>query len=185
MLKQPRDKVVYAGREAKPANRDFYGTPGEWIDRCRQVMGGIELDPASWKEANEQIVKADRFFDKKIDALKQSWECDTLFLNPPYSNKRHTQLLEKFAAKFINEWEGGVIGQAIILINNVTETNAFEMFSSCSSLRAETRRRIQFVTVTGRSKTSNTRGQVFFYYGRHLKVFKRVFKPYCRIVCEV
>jgi len=163
-------------------DRDFYGTPGVWIERCRKVMGGIELDPASCLEANERVVKAARFFDEEDDALKQSWKCDTLFLNPPYSRT----LTKQFASKFRNEWEAGQIRQAIVLVNNMTETGAFDMFSRCAAAHAYPRRRIQFIGVEGRSKTQNTRAQTFFYCGPRWKRFRNVFADAnCRIMREV
>jgi hypothetical protein len=163
-------------------DRDFYGTPSEWIERCRRVMSGIELDPASCREANEKVVKAVRFFDEKMDALKRSWECSTLFLNPPYS----PILTKKFAAKFRNEWESGKIRQAIILVNNTTETGAFDMFSRCATAHAYPRKRIQFIGVEGRSKTQNTRAQTFFYCGPRWKRFRNVFaEANCRILREI
>ena len=152
-------------------------------------MGGIELDPASCLTANEDTVGAARFFDKKDNALEQSWECETLFLNPPYSNKKvkgESRLLEQFASKFHNEWEAGVIGQAIVLVNNTTETKAFELFSRCASAHAYPRSRINFVTVQDRSASSNGRAQTFFYYGRRWRRFRNVFsKANCRILREI
>ena len=172
-----------------PIDRDFYGTPPKWIQLCRQVMGGIELDPASCRVAYDDIVGAKRFFDKEANALEQSWECETMFLNPPYSNKKvkgESRLLEQFAAKFHNEWEAGVIGQAIVLVNNATETKAFDLFSRCATAHAYPRSRIKFVTVTERGNSSNTRAQTFFYYGRRWKRFKRLFsKANCRILREI
>lgn len=178
MNRQKHTALVYVG-SLDAHNRDFYGTPPEWIERCRSVMGGIELDPASCKEANEMVVKADRFFSEQDDGLSKSWKAGSLFLNPPYG-----KTLPRFASKFLNEWEAGVIDQAIVLVNNTTETAAFELFSRCSTVRAETRGRIQFVSVDGRcNENRNTRGQVFFYCGRRWKRFARIFKEAgCRIL---
>ncbi len=163
-------------------DRDFYGTPSAWIERCRRVMSGIELDPASCREANTRTVRAVRFFDEKINALKQSWQTGALFLNPPYS----PTLTKKFAAKFRNEWEAGKIRQAIILVNNTTETGAFDIFSRCAAIHAYPRKRIQFIGVEGRSKTQNTRAQTFFYCGPRWKRFRDIFiQANCRIMREV
>lgn len=162
--------------------RDFYGTPTKWIELCRRVMGGIELDPASCLEANERVVKADRFFDVEMDALKQSWECQSLFLNPPYS----PVLTRQMAAKLHNEWEAGKIHQAIVLINNSTETRAFDLFSRCATVQAYPRKRIQFISVEGRCKSQNSRAQTFFYCGPRWKRFRNFFaEANCRILREI
>ena len=120
----------------------------------------------------------------QIDGLKQVWDCRTLFLNPPYSRT----LLPAFAKKFHEEWMSLRIKEhAIVLINNATETAAFDLFSQCAILRAEPRKRIQFVSTQGRSVQGNPRGQVFFYCGvSRCDRFTQVFSEAgCRIMGEV
>jgi hypothetical protein len=181
MNKQDYKKLMYTGTLGA-IDRNFYGTPSMWIAKSHEVMGSIELDPASCVEANATI-GAYRFFAEEDNALVQDWTAETVFLNPPYSDKAK----QEFAHKFRNEWEAGHIKQAIILINNCTETRAFENFSFCASARAEPRKRIQFINVEGRcDKNGNTRGQVFFYCGRRFKRFARVFKAAgCRVLQEI
>jgi hypothetical protein len=183
MGSQNPDQLAYAGSIGSASDRDFYGTPSKWVKICRKVMGSIALDPASCKEANAAVVKAARFFDKSMNALSREWLADTVFLNPPYGRKT----LPAFAAKFQKEMEAGHIKQAIVLINNCTDTKAFEAFSACASARAEPRKRIQFVSVEGRcNERRNTRGQVFFYYGRRTKRFASEFQAAgCRVLQEI
>lgn len=183
MVKQNPNKLAYTGKNSKVTNRDFYGTPRKWIELSRRVMGGIELDPASCEEANTLNVKANRYYDEGMDALKLSWASSAIFLNPPYSGRAK----QAFAARFHEEWNKGYIKQAIILVNNATETHAFEAFSACASARAEPRARIQFISVEGRcTANSNTRGQVIFYCGRRAKKFAKVFASAgCRVLQEI
>ena len=49
-------------------DRNWY-TPETYIEMAREVMGGIDLDPASDAEA-QKVVKAERFFDKEADGLQ-------------------------------------------------------------------------------------------------------------------
>lgn len=61
-------------------------TPAEYCDAAREVLGGIDLDPASNEEAN-RTVKAARFFTEKDNGLLQEWgdgrRSLRVFVNPP------------------------------------------------------------------------------------------------------
>ena len=58
-------------------------TPAKYIEAARQVMGGIDLDPASNTHA-QQIVKATKWHGVNEDGLLQAWH-GRVFLNPPYA----------------------------------------------------------------------------------------------------
>jgi hypothetical protein len=78
------EKIV--GRDGKcyscsPVNHERY-TPSALIDAVRQVLGEIDLDPASSTEANK-VVQANSIFTKRTNGLRQEWH-GRIFLNPPF-----------------------------------------------------------------------------------------------------
>ena len=48
-----------------------------------KVMGGIDLDPASDREA-QKVVKAETFYSENMDGIRLRWE-GRVWLNPPWS----------------------------------------------------------------------------------------------------
>ena len=160
-------------------DRDYYGTPPEYVDMARKVMGSIELDPASCLEANEMFVNANRFFSQQDDGLAQDWSSESLWMNPPYSKRGAYE----FAKKFAEECDEGHVGQAVVLVNSATGTRAFRyLFDTCDAI-CFCNKRIQFHQTNGSvSTTSNSKEQLFFYRGRRVKKFQKVFGGIGRIV---
>lgn len=69
------------------SNSSEWYTPAPYIERVREFLGGIDLDPASSIHANT-IIKADRYFCKEQNGVLQPWlPARTLFCNPPYSER--------------------------------------------------------------------------------------------------
>jgi hypothetical protein len=56
-------------------------TPREIVELSREVLGTIDLDPASDAEANRTI-RAERFYSEADDGLLRPWR-GRVFLNPP------------------------------------------------------------------------------------------------------
>jgi hypothetical protein len=79
-------------------------TPSRFIEAAREVMGGIDLDPASHEEAN-RVVRANRFFTEADNGLLQPWH-GYVFLNPPGG------LVAEFWLKLVMEWEASRIDRA-------------------------------------------------------------------------
>jgi hypothetical protein len=56
-------------------------TPPDIVEAARQTMGGIDLDPASCRQANRYI-KATQYFTQKDNGYLQDWH-GRVFCNPP------------------------------------------------------------------------------------------------------
>ncbi len=143
-------------------------TPKKYIDAARSVMGGIDLDPASCRPAQE-VVKATRFFSRDDDGLAQPWS-GRVFLNPPYSIK----LLHDFVFKLCEAVEAGAVTQAILLTNDSTDTTWWHRAAALASSICINRGRISFWTAAG-EWDSSPKGQHFFYFGSRGAAFSKIF----------
>ena len=151
-------------------NYEWY-TPIEYIDAARKVMGGIDLDPASCEFAN-RIVRANAYYTVETDGLAQPWN-GRVWLNPPYAG----ELISRFCDKLKYHVERGDIEQAIVLVNNATETAWFNTLISASTAFVFPRARVKFYTSDGKAGTP-LQGQAVTYIGSGQDVFMDVFSPF-------
>lgn len=142
-------------------------TPSEYIEAARTVMGSIDLDPASNDFAN-RTVKASTYYTEENDGLTKTWS-GNIWMNPPYS----TGLVKSFVDKLISS----NFNQAIVLVNNATETEWFRKMIDKASAFVFPSGRIRFEKEDG-AKNSPLQGQAFIYFGDNPDRFLEIFKKY-------
>ena len=143
-------------------SNDHWYTP-EWLTSA-MCPDGIDLDPASCVEANKSV-KAKRYYDS--GSLEKPWECDVLWLNPPYSNPA------PWVDKLVCEYSQGSIGEAYLLINSSTSTRYYHKALSGASALLLFKKRIAFWS-PGKSSKSPRHDNSLFYFGKNpLKFAKR------------
>lgn len=156
------DRVIRGNVSDDPNyDGDEWHTPLECIEAAREVMGGIDLDPATCLSAQEKV-QAGEFFTKVDDGLTRPW-FGRVWLNPPYSYP----LIERFVDKLIAEYDAGNVTEAIVLTNNSSDTMWFRKLST----------RFPACFTTGRLKFwhpshddfAARQGQTFFYLGPNWK----------------
>ena len=146
---------------------DEWYTPPEFIESARLVMGSIDLDPASNEHANK-TVKAAHIFTEEDNGLEQEW-FGNVWLNPPYSST----LVQLFADKVA---ERG-FEQAVVLVNNATETKWFRTLVDHADAIVFKTGRIKFLKHDGQHNTP-LQGQAFIYYGDNPEAFLDEFRQY-------
>lgn len=96
---------------------DEWATPQFVIDAAKEVMGGIELDPAS-SHAAQASVGAKRYYTHH--GLERSWKSPALWHNPPYGRE---------IGPWVEKWYQGVrdhtFDQGMLLIPARTDTKWF------------------------------------------------------------
>jgi ParB family chromosome partitioning protein len=145
---------------------DEWHTPPKVLDLARELMGEIDLDPASSATA-QQVIRAYNYYDKEHDGLQRIW-LGRVWLNPPYSNPA------PFTDRAIDMYQRHKIDECLILVNNATETRWFQDLL-CRYPACVLNRRISFWH-PGRQGKSPRQGQVIFYLGPNVKRFCTVFQ---------
>lgn len=151
-------------------NNEWY-TPKEYIEAARQVMGWIDLDPATSETANT-VVRADEFYTAQDDGLAQEWT-GKVWMNPPYSS----DLIGRFAEKLCSHYEAGDVTEAIVLINNATETGWFQRMAQTAMCVCFPRTRVKFWKPDGETGAP-LQGQAILYFGTKKADFAATFRPF-------
>ncbi|OQC48990.1 MAG: DNA N-6-adenine-methyltransferase (Dam) [Tenericutes bacterium ADurb.Bin024] len=146
-------------------NNEWY-TPAEFIEAAVDVMGCIDLDPASNPIANK-VVKAEKYYTAEENGLDKTWS-GNVWLNPPYAS----DLIGKFADKLLSERKNYT--QAIVLVNNATETEWFNKIVSIASAVCFPKSRVKFYMPDGKTGAP-LQGQAVLYIGENASKFTEVF----------
>ena len=99
----------------KTGNYEWY-TPTYLLECARNVLGEIELDPASCAKANERV-RANRYYTADDDGAKLDWR-GRVWCNPPFSRTH----IRNFTAQFVREYRNGNMAAGILLCNSQTDT---------------------------------------------------------------
>lgn len=132
-------------------------TPERFIEAARLTMGKIDLDPASSKRANE-TVKAGVIYTIEDNGLTKDWS-GNVWMNPPYAQPLMTQ----FSEKLISDLRS--INNAIVLVNNATETKWFQAMARKANAICFPESRIKFIDKEGKESGAPLQGQTFLYFG--------------------
>ena len=150
-------------------NNEWY-TPADYIAAAQIVLGRIDLDPASTATANA-VVKAASYYTAEDDGLCQSWH-GNVWMNPPYAS----EFIGAFCAKLVEHVKRGDVPQAIVLVNNATETAWFARLISVASAVCFPLARVKFWS-PDRIATP-LQGQAVIYIGGNPAGFRQAFASF-------
>lgn len=146
-------------------NNEWY-TPAELIEAARSAMGSIDVDPAS-NDIAQKVVKAGTYYTAETNGLDKTWG-GNVWMNPPYAS----DLIGKFVDKLIAERQN--YRQAIVLVNNATETEWFNKIISISSAVCFPKSRVKFYMPDGKTGAP-LQGQAVLYIGENKDKFYSAF----------
>ncbi len=103
-----RRKLAHLNVHFRSGSEEWY-TPPKLITLARDVLGVIDLDPASCEVANQSI-QANQFYSIDDDGLALPW-FGRVWLNPPYG-----KTIGEWVEKLCFEYETGHITAALALL---------------------------------------------------------------------
>jgi ParB family chromosome partitioning protein len=142
-------------------------TPPEYIAAAREVLGEIDLDPASSEKAQE-TVRAKQFFTIDDDGLARQWDTGSVWLNPPYAAK----LVAPFVARLIEHVRAG--NEALLLVNNATQTRWFQAAAGAAAAICFPAGRVTFFD-DGETPGQPLQGQAVLYFGQRPRILAEAF----------
>ncbi len=143
-------------------------TSKKYIETARQVMGDIDLDPASCQVANE-VIQAKKFYTKQDNGLSQNWK-GRIWMNPPYAQPA----VHQFCEKLVHHVKNGDVPHAIVLVNNATETKWGQLLLLHASAICFPSSRIKFWHPD--KVSAPLQGQMIVYFGNQVESFFRAFQ---------
>lgn len=152
-------------------NNEWY-TPAPLIAAAREVMGSIDVDPASSDLANLSI-GATVYYTVDQDGRNQEWR-GNVWMNPPYAQP----LIADFCEAIVQKYGMGEVTQACVLVNNATETTWFQHMLHSASAVCFPKSRVRFIDTEGKPSGAPLQGQAVLYFGTNGAQFADVFSQF-------
>lgn len=156
-------------------------TPPDMIEAVRDVLGGIDLDPAS-HAIPQKWIKAKTYFIQTENGLLKPWKARTLFLNPPYGKTGNRSNQDVWMEYLISQLHQ--IGACVALTKTVPGYVWYDdLFNGgWPGPMCITRGRLRFVSPSGLIGGMSKAASTFWYYGTSSDRFADVFGRIGRVL---
>lgn len=156
-------------------------TPPQYVEKARELMGMIDLDPASNAYANDKVIHATNYYDIHSNGLNKEWP-GRVWLNPPYGRDEKGSNQEAWSRRLIEQYEAGVTKEAVLLVNANTEAKWFQPLYNY--IICFTNHRIRFYNTEG-TPNQPTQGNAFIYFGNQPERFKKLFSSFGVVIRRI
>jgi len=150
-----------------------YYTPRWLIQAARDVLGGIDLDPATNAEA-QAIIRAHRHYTAADNGLLLPW-AGRVWCNPPYSDPL------PWVRKMIGHYRAGDVSAGLLLLNMAGTPEWARLLWNGRYPVCVVSERIAFWRTDDHArerKRTNMYDQFIWYFGKHQRRFATVFGKY-------
>lgn len=149
-------------------------TPAYIVDAARQVMGHIDLDPASSPVANH-TVGALRIYTAQDDGLALPWY-GNVWMNHPFGKDSN----RKWIAKLVAEYQSGRVQQACCITYASTSEGWFQPLYDYPICFVNGR--VNYLKPDGTPGGGVSKGSCVTYFGTHVDSFVGIFGALGRVM---
>lgn len=172
-------KAIFPNQD--PNTSDEWYTEEHIIGAVREVVGQIDLDPASCTEANK-IVKANRIYTIEDDGLSKPWIAETLWLNPPRGMEDRVSVQSIWVNRLIAHYRRKEVKEAMFIIRAVIGYHWFnKVWDICSNVCFLEERPSYYRGYVGVSGGQDQITGAIFYLGLNVKKFQEKFRSLGRV----
>jgi len=148
-------------------------TPRPYTDAARELMGGIDLDPASSERANDRV-GASAIYDVTQNGLEHDWR-GRVWCNPPGGKERGESRIGLFTYKLLRHYDARDVTQACLLIPATTDTAHFQACQNHPVCLIDGRVNFDFGHPDEEKAGNNTQAHCVVYMGDQPKRFREIF----------
>ena len=161
---------------------DLWYTPQNIVEKSRNVLGHIDLDPASDEYGNARV-KARRYFTKEVDGLAQPWS-GCIFINPPGGKRGNKSLTGLFWQHLMHTLKNKQLNHAIFLAFSVEAMQSTQKPgypSICDYLVCVAAKRIHFDSAAPTVKNAPSHSNAIVYVPGYLNNSNKFFSEFSSI----
>lgn len=162
---------------------EWYTPEDPYIEMAREVMGDIDLDPASCAAAQAGI-QAGTYYTIDDNGLSKPW-FGRVWLNPPYGKTGNRSNQDIWTSRLWSDYRVfNRVVEGIALIKSVPGYEWYEKARDLADAFCEARERIRFINAVTGKRGQAKAGSTFLYYGPDAKRFKGIYGEIGRVTIK-
>jgi len=174
--------AMTAGRKSITNNKDW-GTPRKYVEAVRECFGGvIYLDPCSSKYSIVHAIV--EYCPPEHDGLKESWNYQTIYVNPPYGIDKVTKTTIKDWLRKCEEANRLYGSEVIALVPVATNTSHWKnyVYGKATAICFLYDTRLKFLVNGQNGGKGAPMSCAMIYWGRNFQRFFDIFIKFGAVV---
>ena len=165
-----------AGRKTIGTKKEWC-TPPKYVELITKMLGTIDLDPCS---NSFSIIEAKTKYSLPLDGLKQEWNYDKIYVNPPYGRDPLRKTSIKDWILKINETHEKYGSEILCLIPVATNTSHYKeiIFKKSNGICFLEDTRLKFMIEGEISKKGSPMACAMIYWGNNYDLFQKIFEEF-------